>query len=82
MAIVRNDIPVQTVEVFLADGTSLGMMNMWEFTDIRIQCKEQGVWGAYAVFEGIQIRIDKNGSLDDYPRGFFDLYSDQLMALI
>lgn len=75
-------IELQTVECFDPKDNSLGFLNQYEFTDLRVQIKENQISGYYTMFNNWQIFIDKNGELSDWPKGFFDTYTDLLMQLI
>lgn len=81
MALEVKKIIPQTVEVFDNEGNSLGMLNEFEFNEIRIQIKEQGLEGCYAMFEGEKIFIDRDGRVNNWPEGFFDLLDDQFTRL-
>ena len=73
-------IPEQRVEVF-HKNESVGLLNYVEFLDLRVQIKEHQESGYYCMYENQKIKIDKNGELSDYPRGFFDEYINLLMKL-
>lgn len=49
------------------------------FDYIRFQIEEKQLSGYYLLFKGDKIRIDKNGTLECYPKGLFDkLFGIQL----
>ncbi len=82
MAVKINKIEIQTVELFDPNGKSLGFVNSYEFNDVRIQIKKQQLEGYYCLFEGVKHEIQKNGRLNYWPEGLFDLFEKQLMQLI
>jgi hypothetical protein len=77
-----NKITPQTAELFNPDDESMGLINEYEFNDIRIQIKNEQAEGYYLIFEDEACVIDKNGRLDYWPEGFFDLFDKQLSELI
>lgn len=77
-----NTIIPQEVDLYAPDGTYLGKVNEYEFLDVLVQIKENQYSGYYVIFEGQKIRIDKNGTLEDYPIGLFDLLTDLRLKLI
>ncbi len=77
-----NKITPQTAELFNPQGESMGFLNEYEFNDIRIQIMREKAEGYYFMFEGEACVIDKNGRLDYWPEGFFDIYDKQLSKLI
>lgn len=81
MITVKKIEPLK-VDLYAPDGTHLGLLNEYEFLDAKLQIKESQETGYYAVFKGQKIRIDKNGTQEDYPRGMFDLLSDLYFRLI
>lgn len=81
MLTVKTIIP-PTVDLYEADGTFLGTLNQYEFLDVRVQIKEHQLSGYFVVFKGEKIRIDKNGTLESYPNGMFDLIGNYLSKLI
>ncbi len=77
-----KDIIPQEVDFYAPDGTYLGKVNEYEFLDVLVQIKENQYSGYYVIFESQKIRIDKNGTLEDYPIGLFDLLTDLRLKLI
>jgi len=63
-------------------GNHLGMLNDFEFNDLRIQIKKAGIRGYYMRYQNHNIDIDQNGNCSDWPKGFYDLFGDQLMELL
>lgn len=82
MSIVINKIMPQTVEAFTPSGESLGYINQYEFNDLRVQLKENKIDGYYLMFNDIKHTIDKDGRVDVWSKGFFDLQEYQLMKLL
>jgi hypothetical protein len=69
-------------DLYAPDGTHLGLLNEYEFLDAKAQIKEMQETGYYAIFEGKKIRIDRNGTQEEYPIGMFDQLSDMYLRLI
>ena len=65
-------IEVPKCDLYSPDDTHLGKLNEYEFLDARVQIKEKQLKGYYAVFNDKKIRIDRNGTLEEYPIGMFD----------
>lgn len=64
------------VDLYAPDGTHLGLLNEYEFLNARVQIQEIQESGYYAVFKDKKIRIDRNGTLEEYPIGMFDQLGD------
>jgi len=80
-----NDIQEPICELYDKNDNLIGeIKSMLQMTDIRVQHKEQGIKAGnyYFLFKGKRIDIDINGTLSDYPTGFYDTYTNQLMKLI
>ncbi len=77
-----NKIKPQEVEIFDPSDNSLGFVNEYEFNDFRIQIKEYEAEGYYAMFNGHRINIDKDGGINDWIDGFFDLFQIQLSKIL
>ena len=75
-------IEPQKVELYNPDGVLLGSFNQYETLDIRVQIKQKKLKGYYIVFNGDKIRIDRNGNLESYPDGLFDLISEYTCKII
>lgn len=80
--IKRNFIEDLQVEFFFPNGESFGILNTWEFNDLRIQCRQNKVSGFYAMFNGEKCVINENGRLDRWPIGFYTMFEEQLDQLI
>lgn len=76
-----KQIIAPTVELFDPEGNSLGILNEYEFTEIRAQIKEQQLKGYSFKCEEGTFQIDWNGRLEYYPK-CFDLLSDAYLRLI
>ena len=72
----------QEVDLYGPNESHLGKLNEYEFLDVLVQIKENQYSGYYVIFEGQKIRIDKNGTLEDYPIGLFDSLTDLRLKLI
>ena len=70
-----------TVELFNPEGNSLGILNEYEFLDIRAQICEHKLKGYSFKCEEGTFKIDWNGRLEYYPK-CFDLLSDAYLRLI
>lgn len=77
--IVPKEIEVEVAEHFAPDGTSLGFLNLYEATELRVQIAKEAVAGYYAMWNGEKIIIEPDGAIYNWPSGFFDLW-DNLMA--
>ena len=75
-------LELETVEVFDPNGKSLGFANYFEFTDLRIQIKEQKLNGYFIVYDNNEHLILNNGKVVDYPNGLFNLIDEQLDKLL
>lgn len=79
-------IQPQTIECFDPEGNSLGLLNEYEFNDLRVQIKGEQIFGYHLYFKVNNvkeiIRIDRDGKLENYPKGFFDTNINLLMKLI
>lgn len=76
-----NRITPQTVEVFTPKGRSMGFVNEYEFNDLRVQIAENKLEGYYVMYNNIKHPIDKNGRIEDWSQGLFDLFETQLSNL-
>lgn len=77
-----NNIDPQTVELFDPEGNSMGIINQYEFNDIRIQIKNQKASGYYCLFNNEKIFFQDKGGMSNWPEGFFDLQTNQLNELL
>lgn len=71
-----------TVDLYAPDDTHLGTLNEYEFLDAKAQIKELQETGYYCVFEGKKIKIDRNGTQEDYPVNMFHQLGDCYMRLL
>lgn len=74
-------LPDQKVPLY-HDGEKIGYVNYSQFNDVRLQVAENAVKGVYVVFEGQKLEIKPDGSLSEWPSGFFDLHQKQLYDLV
>ena len=56
--------------------------NNVQFTDLRVQIKQEQVEGYSVYYKGQQIKINRRGKLEDYPAGLYDQVTDLLIQLI
>lgn len=82
MKIPKPEIVPQTVEVLYPDGSSMGFLNEYELNEVRLQINKNHLEGYSVKFQDQIIPIDKNGWLQSWPSGFFDLIEKQLSQLI
>jgi predicted ATPase len=64
------------------EGIYLGMLNDFEFNDLRIQIAKEKAIGYYMIFNKRKICITQNGRCDGWPNGFYDTFENQLSELI
>lgn len=76
-----NRITPQTVEAFTPKGRSMGFVNEYEFNDLRVQIAENKLEGYYIMYNDIKHPIDKNGRIENWSQGLFDLFEIQLSKL-
>lgn len=81
MITIKKIIP-PTVDLYAPDGTYLGNLNEYEFLDAKVQIKELQETGYYCVFDGMKIRIDRNGRQEEYPANMFHQLGDCYMSLL
>lgn len=77
-----NKIKPFKCKAYSPEGKYLGLLNEYEFNDLRIQIKEQQIFGYYMLFNNEKILIDKNGSCENWPNGFYDLIGLQLFKIL
>lgn len=82
MSLKIKKIVPPTVDFYSPDGTYLGNLNQYEFLDAKAQIKELQLSGYFCVFEGKKIRIDRNGTQEEYPKNMFQELTDCYMRLI
>ena len=51
------------------------------FNWVCAEIKEKQLSGCYIIFQGEKIRVDRNGTPECYPDGFFEHLADQLFRL-
>lgn len=80
-AIHPQNIPPQLVEHFAPDGTSLGMLNEYESTDLRVQIADYREEGYYMIFNGEKVEIKRDGRCGYWPSGLYDAIEISLSNL-
>lgn len=75
-------IEIPKCDLYSPDDIHLGELNEYEFLDARVQIKEKQLKGYYAIFNSKKIRIDRNGTLEEYPIGMFDQLGDLYCRLL
>lgn len=77
-----NDIPQITCYLYDSDGYKLGIITSeYSFNDVRCQIKEQNLSGYFVMFKGHRIDIDSDGSVSNWPYGFYDITEKQIEIL-
>lgn len=77
-----NKIKPLKCKAYSPEGKYLGLLNEYEFNDLRVQIKEQQIFGYYMLFNDEKILIDKNGRCKEWPIGFYDTIENQLCKLL
>ena len=80
--ITISKINPPTLEVFTPDGKLLGVVNEYEFLDLRVQIKKAQEFGYSFIFNNQKFLIDKNGELEDYPKGLLDTMTNFYLQLL
>lgn len=81
MKIKAKRIIPQVVECFNTKNKSVGWLNEYEFTDLRVQIAACKACGYYLEFEGKKTQILPSGQLSEWPVGLYDLLENQLSSL-
>lgn len=71
-----------TVELYDPNDKFVRTINEYELLAIRVHIKKSGLSGYYIKFNQQNIRIDRNGELEEYPKGLLDTMSNYLLQLI
>lgn len=67
-----HDIPCE----LWFEETHLGTIKTYySLLDVQWQIKRENKYGYYVIFKGKKIPFDKEGTLKEYPDGFFDTMS-------
>ena len=77
-----NRIIPPTLEIYNPIGKLIGEVNEYELLDILVKIKKAQICGYYLIFKGKSIRIDKNGVLEEYPKGLLDTMFNYNIQLI
>ena len=77
-----NKIEPQTVEHFDPEGNSLGFLNEYENTDLRVQIAEQKVLGYYLMFNGKKFDINIEGRIKAWPDDLYGVMDKLLCRII
>ena len=83
-----NNIEQPTAEVLkeLDNGLSMWVgriKNYAQYLDFKVQVKEAQESGYFLMFKGEKVKLDKNGTEDHFPDGFFgDIETSLLLKLI
>ena len=70
--IVVKTIEPQKLEHFDPDGNSLGFLNEYESTDLRVQIARNEAIGYYIKFDDFLATIQSNGKIVEWPTGMYD----------
>jgi predicted ATPase len=76
-----NNIAVPTAEAYSPSGEFIGVLNEYEFNDLRVQIAKQKAEGYYMIYNNQKIIIDSNGKVKNWHVGFFDIIENQLVEL-
>jgi hypothetical protein len=76
-----NRITPQTVEAFTPTNRSMGLVNEYEFNDLRVQIATHKLEGYYIKYNEKKHYIGKDGRLPFWSSGLFDLFEIQLSNL-
>ena len=83
MTVTINEIKENTCELYDPDSNWVGTIrSALSFNDVRLQISRRNLIGYYVMFGNEQIAIDKDGKADKWPRGFFDIWENQLFELL
>lgn len=63
-------------------GDLFEVTDVVNFQDCLLQIKEEGVYGYFIKFKNKEIRIDKNGNLEEYPNDLFEMYTNILLKML
>jgi len=79
-----NTITEPVCSLFGPNDELIGeISSLFSLNDVRIQIMQQKLKGYYIITGKYErIEIDKNGNLDWWPKGFYDLIDDQMMTLL
>ena len=80
--IVPHKIKPFKCRAYYPDGKYFGLLNDFEFNDLRIQIAKEKAAGYYMMFNGKKIEITKNGRCSEWPIGFYDVWENQLSDLL
>ena len=81
MITIKKIIP-PPADLYDPNNTLLGTLNEYELLDARVQIKKANESGYYIIFNKEKIRIDRQGEMESYPIGLFDLMSGFWCELI
>lgn len=70
------------VELYFKNELIGEIKSILSFCDVLVQIKEEGVYGYKVKYNGVMINIDKNGVLEEYPKGLYDQMTDLLIKLV
>lgn len=71
----------QQVHLYNPEGKCIGLVNEFEFNDVRIQIAEQKLEGYYVVHNDTLYRITQYGTIANWGTGLFDMIENQLSTL-
>jgi hypothetical protein len=83
MSVVINTISETQCLLVHPNGERVGFINSHlELLDVLVQIKEQQLTGYTISWKGQTIRIDRNGTADKNPDGFYTESVDLLLKLV
>lgn len=77
-----NKIKPFKCKAYSPEGKYLGLLNEYEFNDLRIQIRKEKIIGYYMKFNNTIIPINEFGKPKEWPVGFYDTIDYQLSALM
>lgn len=79
LKVIKDDYVI----VYSPDDKEIGSTNnILSFYDFLAQIREKKLEGYYAVYKEKKIRIVHNGTLEEYPDGLFDKYTNIMFRLV
>lgn len=81
--VVIRDIKDIPCDLYNEQGEHIGAITTeLQLYDVRLQIKEKALTGYYIIFQNKRILINKDGSIDYWPDGFFDKLQNKLDKLL
>lgn len=71
-----------TVQLYYKEELIGEIKSALEFWDVMSQIKEENTYGYSIKYNGNMIKIDKYGTLEEYPDGLYDQLTNILLKLV